>query len=66
MPVLRMYKDDENDFIDMMETNFKIFIRQVRSIQICDRAVVTLKKLRVLRQLQTKLEYQTTGLNLSA
>lgn len=44
MPVLRiMYKDDENDFIDMMETNFKKFIRQVRSIQICDRAVVNLK-----------------------
>uniref|UniRef100_A0A8W8JDP0 MULE transposase domain-containing protein n=1 Tax=Magallana gigas TaxID=29159 RepID=A0A8W8JDP0_MAGGI len=38
-----MYKDDENDFIDMMETNFKKFIRQVRSIQICDRAVVNLK-----------------------
>uniref|UniRef100_A0A8W8LZH7 Uncharacterized protein n=1 Tax=Magallana gigas TaxID=29159 RepID=A0A8W8LZH7_MAGGI len=38
-----MHKDDENDFIDMMETNFKKFIRQVRSIQICDCAVVHLK-----------------------
>lgn len=50
MPVLRiMYKDDENDFIDMMETNFKKFIRQVR-FRFVIALLLTLKLLRVLRQ----------------
>jgi hypothetical protein len=45
MPAVRiMYKDDENDFIDLLDTNFNRFIRQVRTFQArCDFPVVNLK-----------------------
>jgi hypothetical protein len=45
MPAVRiMYKDDENDYIDLLDTNFNRFIRQVRTFQArCDFPVVNLK-----------------------
>ena len=45
MPAVRiMYRDDENDFVDLLDTNFNRFIRQVRTFQArCDFPVVNLK-----------------------